>query len=145
MPNYVIPSGRVLTTGDFLEVAVRKAMSPGVVSISEEASLEMAYESMVVHRIHAILVVGDGDQRPLGWATAKGMLAFADSDRSLVSARDAITEQAHSIERHRTVREAIEKLSETDITHLLVVDEGGGFPIGTLSDIDLAAFLGHKS
>jgi CBS domain-containing protein len=145
MPNYVIPSGRVLTTGDFLEVAVRKAMSPGVVSISEAASLEMAYESMVVHRIHAILVVADSDGGPLGWATAKGMLGFADQDRTLVTARDAITERIRTIERHRTVREAIAQLSESDVTHLLVVDEGGGFPIGTLSDIDLAAFLGHKS
>jgi CBS-domain-containing membrane protein len=144
MPNYVIPSGRVLTTGDFLEVAVRKAMSPGVVSISADASLEMAYESMVVHRIHAILVVGD-DRTPLGWATAKGMLAFCDRDRSLVTARDAITEEAQTIERNRSVRDAIALLSGAEITHLIVVDEGGGFPIGTLSDIDLAAFLGHKS
>jgi CBS domain-containing protein len=128
MPDYVIPSGRLLTTGDFLDVAVRKAMSPGIVSIAEGATLDAVYHALVRHRIHALLVVGSKSATPLGWATAGGLLAHADEDRALVSARDAIT-----------------MLSELNATHLVVVEEKGGFPVGTISELDVAAFLGSAS
>lgn len=142
MPDYVIPSGRLLTTGDFLDVAVRRAMSPGVVAIGEGASLDAVYHALVNHRIHAVLVVGAHTATPLGWATAGGLLAHADEDSSLVSARDAITEEPHEIGKTETVRDAITMLSKMNTTHLIVVEEKGGFPVGTISELDVAAFLG---
>jgi CBS domain-containing protein len=145
MPDYVIPSGRLLTTGDFLDVAVRKAMSPGIVSIAEGATLDAVYHALVRHRIHALLVVGSKSATPLGWATAGGLLAHADEDRDLVSARDAITEEPHEIRMQETVRDAITMLSELNATHLVVVEEKGGFPVGTISELDVAAFLGSAS
>lgn len=144
MPSYLIPSGRLLTTGDFLDVTVRKVMSPGVVAISEEAPLEAAYEALIAYRVHALLVVGAERGTPLGWTTAKGLLAFAEQDTSIVSARDAITEEAHPIDVGKTVRDAIVQLSRADTSHLVVVEEARQFPMGTVSDLDLAAFLGHR-
>jgi CBS domain-containing protein len=143
MPNYVVPSGRILTTGDFLDVGVRKAMNSGIVAISEEANLEGVYHALVSHRVHAVLVVGAEHGTPLGWATADGLLEYVDKDRSLVSATDAITERPHWIEVRATVRDAINRLSEVGTTHLLVVEREGEFPVGTVSNLDLAAFLGR--
>jgi CBS-domain-containing membrane protein len=134
----------VLTTGDFLDAPVRELMSPGVVAISEDASLDDVYTSLVVHRVHAILVVGAGHGTPLGWVTAQGLLAYADKDTALVSARDAVTEQPHAIRRSATAREAITALSRVDTTHLIVVDSDERFPVGTISDLDLAAFVAHS-
>ena len=145
MPHYVIPSGQVLTTGDFLDSVVRKVMSPGVVAISEHASLDHAYNAIVAHRIHAVLVVSGKDAQPLGWTTARGMLGYADRDRSLLTARDAITEEPRTIGVRSTVRDAIDDLTVTGATHLLVVEDETTFPIGVVSDLDLAAFLGHRS
>lgn len=145
MPDYVIPSGRLLTTGDFLDVAVRKAMNSGIVAIAEGASLDSVYHALVSHRIHAVLVVGAKNGTPLGWATAGGLLAHADEDRSLVSARDAITEEPHEIGMRETVRDAIAMLSEMNTTHLIVVEQKGSFPVGTISELDVAAFLGGSS
>ena len=142
MTDYVIPSGRLLTTGDFLDVTVREAMSSGIVAIAEGATLDHVYHALVSHRIHAVLVVGAADSGPLGWATARGLLAHADGDRSLVSARDAITEPPHWIGVGETVRDAISRLTELDATHLIVVEAAGQFPVGTISELDLAAFLG---
>ena len=145
MPDYVIPSGRLLTTGDFLDVAVRRAMNSGVVAIGEGASLDAVYHTLVNHRIHAVLVIGAKSATPLGWATAGGLLAHADEDSSLVSARDAITEEPHEIGMRETVRDAITMLSEMNTTHLIVVEQKGGFPVGTISELDVAAFLGRST
>ena len=145
MPDYVIPSGRILTTGDFLDVAVRRAMSSGVVAIAEGASLDAVYHALISHRIHAVLVVGARGATPLGWATASGLLAHASEDRSLVSARDAITEEPHEISMQATVRDAITMLSEMNTTHLIVVEQRGGFPVGVISELDVAAFLGRSN
>lgn len=145
MPSYVVPSGRVLTTGDFLDAPVSHAMNSGIVAISESATLEGVYHALVSHRVHAVLVVGTARGTPLGWATAKALLEYADKDRSLVSATDAITERANSIDVRASVRDAISMLGELGTNHLLVVESDGQFPVGTISDLDLAAFLGRSS
>lgn len=141
---YATPSGRVLTTGDFLDTPVRELMNPGVISISENASLDQVYAALAIRRVHAVLVVGSQHGTPLGWATATGLLGFAERDTSIVSARDAITEQPHSIVYGSSARDAIAAISEADTSHLLVVDGEGNFPVGVISDIDLAAFLAHS-
>src|SRR6266540_4101487 len=79
-------------SGNVLDREIRDVMTPGVVSIVENASLQQVYRAMIAHRVHAILVVGRTQGRPIGWVTARGLLAWIGRDDSLSCARDAVTE-----------------------------------------------------
>ena len=87
-----------IISGDHLERPVRELMSAGVLVVSEDASMRHVYRAMNSHRVHALLVVGRSGGRPLGWITARGLLAWLDADDSVACARDAITEQPQTVD-----------------------------------------------
>jgi len=131
-----------LTPGDYLETPVRDIMTPGVVSIPEDASLRQAYRAMVAHSVRAVLVVGRAEGRPLGWVTARGLLAWIGQEASLPSARDAITERPTWVEPSATAREAVVALQQAGVSHVLVRKGDDAMPEGVVSDLDLIAFEG---
>jgi len=128
--------------GDHMETPVRDLMTPGVVSIPEDASLLQVYRAMTAHSVRAVLVVGRTEGRPLGWVTARGLLGWVGKDESLVSARDAITERATSIDPSATAREAVVALLQAGVSHVLVRRSDDTMPEGVVSDLDLIAFEG---
>jgi CBS domain-containing protein len=125
--------------GAFLDTPVRRLMTPGVVTLVEDASLRQAFGAMAAHRVHAVLVVGHQRALPLGWVTARGLLPYLDGDHDLLSVRDAITEESRTIEPEATVREAAAALSGPETTHLLVVPRQAVAPEGVVCDLDLLA------
>jgi signal-transduction protein with cAMP-binding, CBS, and nucleotidyltransferase domain len=129
-------------SGDHLDTAVREFMTPGVLSIAEDTSLRQVYRAMVAHSVHAVLVVGRNEGRPLGWVTARGLLSWVGRDQSLASAREAITERAETIEPSASAREALNALSQSGTTHLLVCRHGTPTPEGVVSELDLVALEG---
>ena len=128
--------------GDHLQTAVRDFMTPGVLTITEGASLGHVYRAMVAHSVHAILVVGQTEGRALGWVTARGLLAWAGRDQSLAFARDAITERAVTIEPNASATEALTALSQAATSHLLVCHHAAATPEGVVSALDLVALEG---
>lgn len=123
--------------GDHLDTPVRDIMTPGVVSIPEDATLVQVFRALRAHEVHAVLVVGSRQGAPLGWITARGLLAWLGKDPGLVHARDAITERAQTIEAGAPAREALRALSQIDTTHLLVVRGRDLFPEGVVTAINL--------
>jgi CBS domain-containing protein len=124
-------------TGDHLETPVHEFMAPGVLTIAEDASLEHVYRAMLAHSVHALLVTGRAEGKPLGWVTARGLLGWVGRDRSLASAREAITERPFKIASSATAREALRALSQPGTTHLLVCRHEDAMPEGVLSELDL--------
>jgi CBS domain-containing protein len=114
-------------------------MTPGVVTIVEDASVKQARRAMDAHRVHSILVVGSGQGRPLGWITARGLLAWIDRDESLCFARDAITEPPTTIEPSASVHEAIRAILQPGVTRLLVQHHPDRYPEGVIGERDLVA------
>jgi CBS domain-containing protein len=135
-------SGSPAASGDHLETQVRDFMTPGVLTIAEDASLTHVYHAMVAHSVHAVLVVGRTEGKPLGWVTARGLLGWAGGDRGLASARDAITERPLTIEPSATAREALTALSQPGTSHLLVCRHEGVTPEGVVAALDLVALEG---
>ena len=129
-------------SGDYLETPVREFMTPGVLSIAEDASLRHVYRAMVAHSVHAVLVVGQNEGHPLGWVTARGLLGYIGGDQTLVCARDAITERAVSIEAGATARDALVALSQPGTSHLLVSGRRDSMPEGVVSELDVVALEG---
>ncbi len=128
-----------LPSAHYLDTEVRNAMTPGVIAVSEHASVRQAYKALTAHRIHSLLVVGGANGKALGWVTAHGLRTQVLSDDSMVCVRDAITHDPASIQPSATVREALTALGQPGITQLLVADHPDSFPDGVLSDLDIVA------
>jgi CBS domain-containing protein len=123
--------------GDHLNTPVRDLMSPGVLSLVEDASLVHVLRAMRRHRVHAVVVSGRRTGVPLGWVTTRGLLAWIDRDQSLAVARDAITEPAVTIEPGATVREAVAKIARERVGRLLVSHTPEAMPEGVIAELDL--------
>ena len=119
------------------DTPVRDVMSPGVLSLVEDASLRHVLRALRTHRIHAVLVCGRRTGAPLGWVTTRGLLAWVGRDHSLAVARDAITEAAITIEPSATVREAVALLSRERVSRLLVAHRPDTMPEGVIAELDL--------
>ena len=115
----------------------RDLMTPGVISIAEDASLTQVHRALRAHRVHALLVVGWRSGRPLGWVTVRGLLAWLEADPSLACARDAITEPAAAIDPGASGREALTALSQPRVSRLLVQRHAEALPEGIISELDL--------
>lgn len=122
---------------------VRDVMTPGVVTIVEDASLTQVFRALDRHRVHALLVLGRHQGVPLGWVTARGLLGLFDRDPTVVSARDAVVERAVTIQPSATLREAQGLLSREGVSHLLVSHLPGVLPEGVVSDADLVRAAGR--
>jgi CBS domain-containing protein len=129
-------------SGDHLETPVREFMTPGVLTIAEDASLAQVYRAMVAHSVHALMVVGRTEGKPLGWVTTRGLLSWVGRDRSLASASDAITERPFKIAPSAPAREALTALSQPGTSHLLVCRQEDAGPEGVIADFDLVALEG---
>ena len=133
----------VASDDELLEREVCDFMTPGCITISERASVAEAARAIALHRVHAVLVLGAENGTPLGWVTARGLLAWLGRDRAHVSARDAITEQVTAIDPHERVAVALYALSTAGTTRLLVRRREQQPPEGVLTDFDLAVAAGR--
>jgi CBS domain-containing protein len=124
---------------DLLEREVRDFMTPGCVTISEDATVADAAEALARHRVQAVLVVGASNGTPLGWVTVLGLFGWLGRDRSPVSAaREAITEQVTAIHPHERLRVAHDALSLAGTTRLLVRRRPHQLAEGVITDVDIA-------
>jgi CBS domain-containing protein len=119
-----------------LELGVCDVMTPGVVTISDDAKLDDAVDAMAAHRIHAVLVLGSRADTALGWITTRGLLGLVGWDAN-TPATEAITERATTIEPNASVRSAIYALALPGVTRLLVRHRQLDTVEGVITDFDL--------
>jgi CBS domain-containing protein len=112
-------------------------MTPGVVAVPEDASVEEVARALVAHGVHAILVVSPEGGTPVGWVTAEGLRHWLSADRRGSMAKEAITETVAGIEPGATVTAALYALSMPGVSRLVVRHRGTGFPVGVVTDFDL--------
>ena len=72
--------------------------------------------------------------------TARGLLPWLGRDQALVRAGEAVTDEAVTIHPSATAREAIDALSRSGASHLLVGPEDAA-PEGVLAPLDLLALV----
>jgi CBS domain-containing protein len=130
-------------SSDILDHEVAGFMTPGVVSISEHASVEEAAQALAEHRVHAVLVVDKSDGTPLGWVTARGLLDWIGRDRALANARDAMTEEITAMRPTGSVGVALYALRMPGVHRLLIRRRPELAPEGVLTEFDLAVLLGR--
>jgi CBS domain-containing protein len=135
--DYVFPPSRTL------EGEVRDIMTPGVVSLPEDAGLRRVHEAMVKHNVHAVLVVERKTGHPLGWVTARGLLPWAGKVGAVRTARQAISEPIETISPSARINRAVELMIETGVSHLLVANRPTAMPEGVVSDMDVVRLDGR--
>jgi CBS domain-containing protein len=124
-------------TQERLATPVADIMRPGVITMAERASLLQTKRAMVRHGVHAILIVGEGDGRALGWVSADGLLAWLERDLSAVPASQGITEPARRVDLDTTARDALEAILDAGVTHLVVTAPDSELPQGVVGAMDL--------
>jgi len=120
-----------------LHTPVRDFMRPGVIAVSEDASLRQAERAILRHGVHAVLVLGRTSGRPVGWVTTRGVLQWLNHDLGLVPAGQGVTEAPTYIEPSATAAEAVAALSAPGVSHLLVARAPGETPQGVVADVDV--------
>jgi len=107
--------------------AVEGAMTPGVITVAEDATLHQVRRALTDHAVDALLVVGRINGRPLGWITATGLLAHLDDDPWSTRAVVLVTEQPHVIHPAEPLRHAASLLADAGVSHLLVANGARSF------------------
>jgi CBS domain-containing protein len=129
--------GSTAAEGRLDELTARDLMTPGVVSIVDDASMHAGFEALSANRGRAILVVEPTAGRPLGWVTDRGLLAHLECEPKLTLIRSAITEEVVSVTPGTTARHVVGLLSHPETSHVLVANAAGRFPEGVISALDL--------
>jgi CBS domain containing-hemolysin-like protein len=124
-----------------LETPLRDLMTPGVVAVSDTASMRAAFEAMCAHQVHAILVLHHASGAPLGWVTTRALLSRADADLSIGDAAQAIDEPTIALPPSATAQEAIERMVAEHASHVAVCRDATQVPEGIVSDIDLVELI----
>jgi CBS domain-containing protein len=120
-----------------LELAVSEVMTPGVVTVADNTTVDDAVDALAAHWLHALLVVGSHTGTPLGWVTTRGLLGLIDGDPAM-PVTEAITERVVGISPDASVRAAIYAISLAGVTRLLVRHSPADAAEGVISDFDLA-------
>ena len=124
------------------QLMVADAMHPGVVTCPLETPLRDVAWMMGVHRIHAVVVFGEG---PELWGVVSDLdlvQAAAAGDFEARTAGGIAVTPLLMVESVDTLTHAAQLMSEHQVAHLIVVEPTSGRPIGMLSTLDLARKLG---
>ena len=118
------------------ERSVRDIYHKGVIFCKPETPVQEVVRVMADTEIHAIMVAEQEGAPPLGVVSHMDTVAHYGEDLTAIEARDVMTSAVISVSEHATVKEAAEKLLESDIHRLLVVNEENK-PLGILSTTDI--------
>ena len=120
-----------------MHVRVRDCMHPGTLTCGAEDSLRDVAAIMATHRVHAVVVTTTNGQRPVGVVSDLDVAA-AVAVGSDCSAHEAAATEALTVSADEPLRNAAQMMSEHGVSHLLVVDGAGGYPVGVVSTLDIA-------
>ena len=118
-------------------VRVRDCMHPGTLTCGAEESLQDVAAIMANHRVHAVLVTAANGARPVAVVSDLDVVAALAAGVDC-SAREAAATEPLTVSADESLRNAAQLMSEHGVSHLVVVDRAGGYPVGVLSTLDVA-------
>jgi CBS domain containing-hemolysin-like protein len=133
-----------LESGRLASATVRDVMSPGVVAVSGELTAGACAEAMHHRRTHAVLVVDSASREPIGWVSHRDVLMHVLDDPLLTLASASVSQEPAWIDPAATVEEAVRRMQEEDLTHLLV-GEPGTIAEGVISSWDVVGYFAERS
>ncbi|HEX5192053.1 MAG TPA: CBS domain-containing protein [Solirubrobacteraceae bacterium] len=123
---------------DFDAIRVRDAMHPGIFSCASDASLDEIAGIMATHRVHAVAIADPDGSRLAGVASDLDVVAAMTTCEQPTARQVAATEPL-AVSSDERLDRAAQLMAEHGVAHLVVLDAAGGYPVGVLSTLDLAA------
>jgi CBS domain-containing protein len=129
-------------THDYARVG--DCMHAGIFSCSPDTPVAEVAKMMGEHHVHAIAVPEVGHGRPWGtWAIVSDMdLMTAVAGGGLATARQLAAAPSPTISADEHLGSAAQMMGDHGVAHLVVVDSAGGYPVGIISTLDIAAAFG---
>ena len=127
---------RALSLG---KVRVRDCMHAGVMTCAPDDSIRSVAATMANYRVHAVVVAKPNSTRPLGIVSDLDMVSAAAVGDADITALQAAATEPLTISADESLERAAKAMSEHAVSHLVVVDAAGGYPLGVLSTLDIAA------
>jgi CBS domain-containing protein len=126
-------------------VRVSDCMHAGILSCASDAPLAEVASIMSEHRVHAVAVVDRHGSRPVAVVSDLDVVAAAASGTECNALQAAATEPL-AVSARESLHRAAQLMTEHAVAHLVVLDAAGGYPVGVLSTLDVAAaFAGAAS
>lgn len=126
-------------------VAVSEVMHPGFVGCAFETPVTTVARLMAEHRVHCIVGFGDVTEDDTAlWGVVSDIdvvAALANGNAPLTAGEIAATEVV-TVTPFDSIRHAAELMRDHGVSHVLVADPHSDRPLGVLSTLDIAAFLG---
>lgn len=139
-----MPGGSTFT---LTQLTVADAMHEGVYSCPPDTPLSEVAEIMVARQVHALVVGRDsrGLESGPGMISALDLVAAATT-RSLdeQTAAGSAAGPAVTVAQDVALARAADLMTRHGTSHLLVVDESAGAPIGVLSTMDILQALAAR-
>ena len=93
---------------------------------------------MANHQVHAVVITNRNGDRPDGVVSDLDVLT-AVAARAECTAQQAAATETLTVSADESLQGAAQLMSEHGVSHLVVVDAAGGYPVGVLSSLDVAA------
>jgi CBS domain-containing protein len=135
------PRGSYLTPS-FEHATVADAMRPRVLTCDPATPLVTVAQEMATEHVHSIVVLGegDGDRRPWGVVTDRDVLRAAAQVEELTAGEVMGGEMLDAFPGER-LADVADRMAARGASHVLVVDDRHGLPVGVLSTLDIAGIL----
>ena len=126
-------------------VPISEVMHAGFVGCPLETPLTVVAQLMARHRVHCIVGFGDVTEDDTSvWGVVSDLdvvSALATVDAPLTAGEIAATEVV-TVAPSDSVRHAAQLMRDHGVSHVLVTDGRSDRPLGILSTLDIAAFIG---
>ena len=133
------------TTSKADVVPISEVMHAGIVGCPLETPLTVVARLMARHRVHCIVGFGDVTEDDTSvWGVVSDLdvvSALATVDAPLTAGEIAATEVV-TVAPSDSIRHAAQLMRDHGVSHVLVTDGRSDRPLGILSTLDIAAFLG---
>jgi CBS domain-containing protein len=125
---------------------VADAMTIGVISCTPDTPLGAVARLMAKYRVHAVFVYDyrdeDGDDLELwGLVSDLDVVAGAWAGIEERTAGDSAVAPLVTVGSDDLLEHAAQLMAEHGVSHLAVIDEGSGRPVGVLSSLDVAQLI----
>jgi CBS domain-containing protein len=129
---------------DFAHIRVGDCMHHGILSCPGDAPLARVAAIMSERRVHAVAVTDADGGRPIGVVSDLDVVAAAATGSDPTALEAAATEPL-AVSADESIHRAAQMMTEHDVAHLIVVDAAGGYPVGVLATLDIAAVFADRA
>jgi CBS domain-containing protein len=123
-------------------VRVRDVMHTGILTTDPSTPLRVVARLMTEQRVHAVAVADpEYARRPWGFVSTLDVAKAAAQD-SDETAGEVAQPNVLTVSADQSLASAAQAMADNGLTHLIVIDQATGHPVGILSSLDVAAAYG---